>query len=197
MQFEESERPGIMGPLIVEDALSDVPIFGPDKADLESAIESALESHIPVAEMICNKEARTEPLPPSFATASTVAEKLISLRGYARSVAASKEGGKNEASVSDSNGSLKAETTVSKTPEAPQSCRGLHEALLTLLPTTKGLPAEAQGVMDHVMLLRAKEKYLFDPSLNKDVVDDDPWLRFLWRWIRGELHFCPSLVNLY
>ncbi len=36
------------------------------------------------------------------------------------------------------------------------------------------------------MLLRAKEKYLFDFALNQTIAADDPWLRDTWAWVAGE-----------
>ncbi|KAG8427250.1 hypothetical protein J3459_007392 [Metarhizium acridum] len=63
------------------------------------------------------------------------------------------------------------------------SCREIHEALLGTLATVKGLPREAQCVVDHSMLLRAKEKYLFDAATNRTVLSDDSWRRFLWDWV--------------
>jgi hypothetical protein len=72
------------------------------------------------------------------------------------------------------------------------SCSEIHEALLGTLVSSSGLPREAQCVVDHVRLLRAKEKYLFDAVTNRNVTSDDPWKRFVWDWIGGE--FCEILT---
>ncbi|KAL3964451.1 hypothetical protein ACCO45_001455 [Purpureocillium lilacinum] len=59
----------------------------------------------------------------------------------------------------------------------------IHEGLLTTLVAAKGLPRQALCVVDHIMPLRAKEKYLFDAAENRSVIGDDPWKRFIWDWI--------------
>jgi len=71
----------------------------------------------------------------------------------------------------------------------------LHELHLSSLVGAKGFPMEAQKVIDHTMLLRAKEKYLFDCEANRKVVSDDPWLRDVWAWIAGESH-CNLSVGI-
>lgn len=194
MQFEPAHTSEMVGPLIVEQALSDIPIFGPEKADLELTIKSALESPAASAQLIYNEEASKIPLPPDLKTSSTIAERLRILRNFARDVRAAAKGGSDKISagipVPDTLLRYREiqENLLSKigTIESPPSCRELHESLLTLLPETKGLPREAQSIMDHAMLLRAKEKYLLDPAINMKVTEDDPWLRYLWNWIEGK-----------
>jgi len=75
--------------------------------------------------------------------------------------------------------------SLSIAPKAQPSNQDRHEKLLDLTQL-KGLPLESQAILDHVMLLRAKEKYLFDCQLNQRVISDDPWLRDIWAWIGGE-----------
>lgn len=53
----------------------------------------------------------------------------------------------------------------------------------------QGLPKKAQAILDHAMLLRSKEKYLFDYPANIDITSDDPWLQDLWHWVASAYHF--------
>lgn len=186
MQFEPSQAPGILGPLLVEKALSDVPIFGPEKADIAATVEEALRvgSLNHTTTEITN--VIDAPLPNSFHSAVTTSGKLRSLRAFVR----------EQLEYTDKLGSLQTQIKDLKALEAGVdeitlasdgfgSCREIHEALLRTLVEAPGLPREAQAVVDHTMLLRAKEKYLFDAATNRDVVRDDPWTRFAWDWIAG------------
>ena len=188
MQFESSQAPGILGPLLVEKALSDIPVFGPDHIDIAATVEEALRrgSEHPPTTVITN--AIDAPLPDSFHSASTVSGKLRSLRTFVR----------EQLEYSDKLDALHSQIKALKdgvdeiaiASDGIGSCRELHETLLSTLIETPGLPSEAQSIVDHTMLLRAKEKYLFDAATNRNVVSDDPWTRFAWDWIAGEFLSC-------
>jgi hypothetical protein len=70
--------------------------------------------------------------------------------------------------------------------DEPPSQRQRHENLLGETTKMVSFPSEAQAVVDHAILLRAKEKYLFDGHTNQSIVADDPWLRDVWAWVAGK-----------
>lgn len=175
MRFESSQAPEMLGPVLVEQALDDVPIFGPEGKDLNSIVEKATSSAAETY-VLQDLDADDRPLPEAFTNASTTAEKLRALRAHVKA----KPGRNSVDAVTESVDDLSLSTA-----EPPTNCE-LHEELLSTLIAAQGLPREAWAVIDHVMLLRAREKYLFNTSTNITVVDDDPWLRYLWGWIRGE-----------
>ena len=175
MHFEPSQAPEMLGPVLVEQALDDVPIFGPERKDLNSIVEKATSSATS-AYALQDLDADGRPLPEAFTNASTTAEKLRALRAHVKA----KPGQKSVGAVTDSTADMSLSAT-----EPPTNCE-LHDELLSTLIAAQGLPREAWAVIDHVMLLRAREKYLFNSSTNIAVVDDDPWLKYLWGWVRGE-----------
>ncbi|RDA92773.1 hypothetical protein CP533_0813 [Ophiocordyceps camponoti-saundersi (nom. inval.)] len=171
MRFEPSQTVEMLGTFLAEQALSEVPIFGSDKCRIEERLQGALKNTSAVSTTVEHVDENPTPLPDSFHKAKSVASQLRSLRAYVR----------------DDDGSAQTEdghaNDVSLASNSLTSCREIHEELLSSLATAKGLPREAQSVVDHVMLSRAKEKYLFDAAVNREVVSDDPWKRFLWDWI--------------
>jgi len=173
----------MLGPLMLESALSDIPIFGDEKSDLESIITARLESQPPVSEMIYNREGKGAPLSEALTTATKAAEKLRALREYAESIQRAKASEKAEAEGNEENKIIDGVSGLSVSESEPPSRRELHEGLLTSLLEARALPRAAQNILDHFMLLRAKEKYLFNTEINREVVDDDDWLRFVWDWI--------------
>jgi WD repeat-containing protein mio len=186
MEFEPAQRPEMLGPLIVEGALSDIPIFGAKKANVSAIIESALAAPVTANDMVYDGGANGAPVPDLLTKTALAAEKMRSLRSYAKDInEAAAKVAPNVATGEEINGAEKAMADLKVSPDGPPSCRELHENLLTSLFVAKGLPREAQSLLDHIMLLRAREKYLFDAATNRNVVDDDPWLGFLWDWIAG------------
>lgn len=182
MKFDTSQTIETLGPFFVENALSEIPIFGTQKADVGAIAEEALKAYAPEDDLLVDEAASTVPLPESFVGAKTVAEKLQASRAYIHDIARSKQ--------SDS-GTLSTKLSgISLDPSPVSSNRSLHENLLKSTVELTGFPKAAQVVLDHVMLLRAKEKYLFDCRVNRAVVADDPWLKGVWGWIGGNL-ICP------
>lgn len=184
MKFDTSQTIETLGPFFVENALSDIPIFGPEKADVGAIAEEALKTYAPQDDLLVDEAASTLPLPESFVGAKSVAEKLQALRAYIQDVAASKE--------PDLGTPLRKLSSISLDPSPGSSNRSLHENLLKSTTELTGFPKAAQVVLDHVMLLRAKEKYLFDCRVNRAVVADDPWLKGVWGWIGGN---CVASVS--
>lgn len=186
MHFEASQVPEMLGPLLVEQRLSDFPIFASDCPDIEQTIEKVLEDANTAS---CLVEQADDQLPEAFKQSTSVPTKLRALRSFVRE----QQGlAGADASLEVPSGVL-ADNRRGLSLNGVGSCREIHEALLDTLPTAKGLPREAQCVSDHTMLLRAKDKYLFDAVVNRHVVSDDPWARFVWDWIAGE---CSTVETL-
>lgn len=177
MNFEPSQAADMLGPVLVERAVDDAPLFGPDQADLNFIVEKATNSPV-TSGLVQDLDAGDRPLPEALRNGSTTAEKLRALRVYV------KEGKPAQTSVDNV---AEATDDMSLSATGPPASSEIYEELLSTLIEAEGLPREARAVIDHAMLLRAKEKYLFDPAKNREVVDDDPWLRYLWGWIGGEL----------
>ncbi|KAI1144502.1 hypothetical protein F5Y05DRAFT_29170 [Hypoxylon sp. FL0543] len=177
MQFEASQYPEMMGPLNFDESLRHRPLFGRHKESTRAVIRQVLQCPVPTVDPICDLEASPEKLPETFVNASKTAERLGALRKYSKEVLEASKQSNKELDRSLSDLSLKGKGLPSN--------RQLHERLLVSTRDTRGFPKEAQVVLDHVMLLRSKEKYLFDYVANRDIVADDPWLKELWDWIAG------------
>ena len=164
MQLESPQARSIIGPLRIEEALSDLPLFGSDPLDIDALAEKALanvDSAVP-ADYHENDDHLA-----SVAQAATVAEKLVELRRrYHASL-----GFEGDADVVHS--------------MEPPSQRECHEKLLLETHRSSGSSKKAHAITDHIMLFRAKERYLFD-FLNQSIVADDPWLRDVWAWVAGK-----------
>ena len=189
MQFEPTQAADILRPVVVEDALSNIPIFGPNKADLKPIIQQSLQSHGLQDEIILDHQAKETELPKAFSEASTVAGKLRALRSYSKErIIQQTQNNTSTTQPSSTNGEVDKDTIEEASTGRSFTNRRLHEMLLNNTLGVEGFPGEAQTVLDHVMLLRAKEKYLFDCQTNRKVVSDDPWLRDVWAWIAGKSH---------
>ena len=173
----------MLAPLFVEKELSEAPIFGPEKIDLDVIVEEATQTPVPTSGLVEDRCASDVPLPESFTKATTTAERMRALRAYVKEISEAKGPSNGNALADDI---AKASSELSISAEGPPSCRELHEDLLESLIKAQGLPRDAQVVFDHVMLLRAKERYLFDGAINRNVVVDDAWLRYVWNWIAGK-----------
>ena len=58
----------------------------------------------------------------------------------------------------------------------------LHYSTISLGSSRK----PSNELLDHFMLRRALDGYLFNCKVNKTVVTDDQWLHDLWEWIQGK-----------
>jgi hypothetical protein len=191
MQFDPPQASDMLGPLLAEQALSDIPIFGDESADIEATIESFLRHSVSSkvsVEAINEVKAK---LPESFYKENTVAGKLRALRMFVREQQLVPE----DANLTAQLGALKVLSSgadeILLASDGTGSCREIHEALLNTLTKASGVPREAQAVIDHSMLLRAKEKYLFDADTNRNIARDDPWIMFVWDWIAGLSTYLP------
>lgn len=185
MMFEPNQTAETLGPFFAENALSDISIFGPNKADVGAIMDEAMQNGALNYDWLVDETASEVPLPEVFAQATTIAEKLKVLRWYIWRITYPEIFEKEDfRHISHPLVLLKLENAGPE-DSSTRSCRSLHEMLLKTTMDTAGFPRAAQAVLEHVMLLRAKEKYLFDCSVNRAVVDDDPWLKSVWAWIEG------------
>ncbi|SPQ22360.1 5105ba13-88cc-4f89-ab2e-de0fe568026f [Thermothielavioides terrestris] len=159
LDFEPSQARDIFGPLLTERALSNVPLFGPHKANIKTVVADVL-SDAHTGERLVTDVSQEGPLCASFDAASSIADKLKALRLAAK-------GGKEQPG------------------EALLSQLELREKMLTDTRDMVGLSPKERYAVDHVMLLRALEGYRFDFEKNQRIVADDPWLRDVWAWVAG------------
>lgn len=182
MNFEPAQAPEMLGPMLVEQALSEIPIFGEHNGDIDGLIRKTLQHHHRAREYVQDTLSTSKSLPESFYKSTSVASKLRELRNFAKETLQSPHKIQQRDSIETLSQSME---DLSTTRSGPPSNRQLHERLLASTLETCGFPKEAQVVLDNVALLRANEKYLFDSSVNRDIVSDDPWLRDMWDWIAG------------
>ncbi|PHH79551.1 hypothetical protein CDD82_2325 [Ophiocordyceps australis] len=167
MQFEPSQSAAMLGPFVAEQTLSELPLFGAEKAATEERLRSVLKDGLVASVRVEQLDAMTAPLPDSFHAATCVAAKLRSLRDY----------------VGDQEAAVLEQENGRRDTKGVEACREMHQELLGTLMRAKGLPREAQCVVDKAMLLRAKDKYLLDAAANRSIVGDDAWERYVWDWI--------------
>ncbi|KAI3343500.1 hypothetical protein F4824DRAFT_10603 [Ustulina deusta] len=183
MQFDTTQHPEVMGSLLIDDAVKYTPLFGSEKESIATIVSQVLESLPPETDIVLDFEAK-DSLPQSFTDATTTAGKILALRKHTQKTCES-----YEVSTTDSHSATSGEGLDNTLSDAAGSGTGLvsnrqaHENLLTTTLNTKGFAKAAQIVMDHVMLLRSQEKYLFDYLANINITSDDPWLKDLWLWV--------------
>ena len=186
--FPPQETLEVCGPMAVEEALSNVPLFGKDAPDPLDVATKALDlCFADPTGTVEDRAAPHVPLPPDFFKASTVGQKLQALRDYVKGVqnktiveriAGAAENSEETPAVDVEKLQLQQE---SKLP----SWWDFHYDTRCMLQTAR-LPAAGQAVRDRVMLLRAREGYLFNPKVNRRIVSDDCWIKYMWDWIGGE-----------
>lgn len=186
LHLEPRQTKETMGPFIAENALSDIPIFGPGKADVDAIAESTVEESNPAGQLLVDELASSTVLPESFATARSLAERLKALRRYIWGIN-HPHIDEDEFDQTDHPTMLSRLQADGSQETSQHSSRSLHEALIKSTMETAGFPKPAQVILDHIMLFRAQEKYLFDCRVNCAVVDDDPWLKSVWGWIGGNI----------
>lgn len=197
MEFEQYQSPIMLGPMTVQQALSQVPIFGEHKTDIGGLIQKALQPHYAFPQDYTEDSMiNTAQLPDSFSKELSTAQKLQELRGISRRTSRKA----SETAMSQSHTSIEDNKQNSDDPSVgrndPPSNRQLHEKLLSQNIDARGMPKEAQILLDHILLLRANNKYLFEPAINRDVVSDDPWLRDLWDWVGGKSsHYRTRIIG--
>ena len=187
MRFEESQVPEMIGPLLVKEAVSDVPLFGQQKANIDAIVNNTLLTQPVEYHVTQDDEASPMPLPDSFDDSMPAADKLRVLRAFSKEALKTGkpagQGGTQRSSLEEMTLEMD-ELSTDRT--GPPSNRRLHEHLLSLGQQTRGFDKKAKVFLDHLPLVRANEKYLLDFAANRDIVSDDPWLRDLWDWIAGK-----------
>ncbi|POR34035.1 WD40 repeat-like-containing domain protein [Tolypocladium paradoxum] len=187
--FEAPQTAEMLGTFLAEQTLSEVPIFGSEDDDVEERLQNALRNTPATSTTVEHVDKIGAPLPESFYGATSVAQKLRSLRTYVREDHEAPQAADGAMPHNDDGNHLgNGPAAISLASNSLGSCRDIHEGLLSTLVAVKGLPREAQSVVDHTMLFRAKEKYLFDAATNRNIVADDPWKRFVWDWIADAEH---------
>jgi hypothetical protein len=168
MKFADTkERDAVLGPLYANEAKANIPIFGSGskeaKAALNSTIKQFLQSDVnPVVDLL----SKTIQTPGGLGVAAgSISEDLEKLQMEA----------------SSENGQVQRVR-----PDVPKitSSREKHDASHY---TMRGKPEEPKtDKLDHVMLQRALDGYLFNCKLNQTLIKDDPWLRNVWEWMEGK-----------
>ncbi|KAI1128521.1 hypothetical protein F5Y10DRAFT_173668 [Nemania abortiva] len=167
MRFDTTQYPEMMGSLLVDEALKNIPLFGDQKMPIATVVSHALELP-PLKEDPDSDFEEKDDLLRSLTGAKTTSEKILALRRHAQNASQSRELSSGDKYM---------------TNDGLVSNQQAHENLLTATLNTTGVPRKAQVVLDHVMLLRAKEKYLFDYPANINITSDDPWLKDMWLWV--------------
>ncbi|KAJ0339538.1 hypothetical protein KNSL1_011969 [Colletotrichum chrysophilum] len=152
-----------------------------DKVDVQTIVDKTLQARFSAADLNSRLIGNNERSPSALDKSKTVAERMRALRSDLKEKA--KELETNGAECSNLEESISSLAQLSLHYDGPVSCRHMHESLLSLTLKAQNLSTESQCLLDHAMLLRAKEKYLFDCNVNRAVVADDPWLRYMWDWI--------------
>ncbi len=169
MDLEPSQAHDIFGPLVTEQALSDIPLFGPQKADVKALVEEALEDSSAEEQLVAERLGDSQTSSALFEDASSLADKLKALQLAARK-------GKEE-------------------PEdALLSQLDRHEKMLLDTREMTGLSSKERFAVDHTMLIRAYEGYRFDFAKNQKIVADDPWLSDVWVWVEGKFVLARCFV---
>ncbi|KAI0448725.1 hypothetical protein F5B21DRAFT_496654 [Xylaria acuta] len=183
MRFDASQHPEVMGSLLFDDAVKNVPLFGDEKIPVATIASQVLESPPPEADTILDFEAKDN-IPQSFTEATMTAGKVLALRKQSQNISRYDESsGGDQYTTTLGDGPDQTPPDAARSGNGPVSNRQAHENLLATTLNTIGFPKAAQIVLDHVMLLRSKEQYLFDYPANINIVSDDPWLKNLWLWV--------------
>lgn len=191
MDFEPSQASDLLGPLFTESLLTDVPLFGTNKVDVSAVVKESLELSTQFKDAVVDILAEDTASPLDLDMSLTVAEKLRALRIHAENSAARRK--------SLTQDSVKNGSAPQQQDDEPQVQRERHERLLRQKMEAQGLPSQGHIVLNHIMLLRAKEKYLFHTKTNQKVVADDPWLQDVWAWVAGRspfYDFAPHTLTL-
>jgi hypothetical protein len=186
MKFSDpAEREKVIGPLYATAVKAEVPIFGPDKFTskkiqqaLNSTIKQDLESEDnPVVNSLATKKSRmSQTSGRIIQCGEPLAEDLNKLE------LATQENGKE---------------CESRNLEKVMSSRERHdEAHYTTCLGTRTNVSKVD-LLDHVMLQRAIDGYLFNCKANKAIVKDDQWLHDIWEWIEGKeaVHFTAESAD--
>ena len=173
MNFSDpSERDKVFGPLYATAAKAQIPIFGPEKFTsknaqqlLDSTLKQDLQSEEnPVVNLLPTKKLKMGQRPSDISQfGGSLSEDLEKLKV-------------------ESQGLKDTESTTSK---KLSSHRELHDQAHYTVRLDATSTESKEELLNHAMLQRAIDGYLFDCKMNKAIVKDDLWLRDVWEWIEG------------
>jgi hypothetical protein len=175
MKFlDPSERDIVLGPLYATEAKTDIPIFGPEKFTsrnikqlLNSTVKQALQSETnPVVNLLATTKSKMSQV------AGKTSQPDSSLSGDLERL-------QLEAQERD-------EKVKSRTSRKISSSRELHDEAHYTRRSISTSAESKKELLDHVMLQRAIDGYLFNCNLNNAIVNDDVWLQEVWEWIEGK-----------
>jgi hypothetical protein len=187
MEFEPSQASDLLGPLFTDSILTDVPLFGTDKVDVGAVVKRSRELSSQYKDIAVDALFEEAAAPLDLNSSLAVAEKLQALRIHSEETSARR--------VSPAKSGVPNSPGLQQHDDEPHVQRERHERLLHRKMEVQGLPSQGHIVLDHIMLLRAKEKYLFHTKTNQKVVADDPWLQDVWAWVAGEFPFSNSCAQ--
>ena len=163
MKFRDSkEQEAHLGPLFATTLMADKPIFGngsfknPQVADaLRAEFEKTIHSGV---DIIFDSE------DPANKEASSVEDESKNLKNLNLDDDSRVAKGKGKAILSN---------------------REVHD--LDHYATHRARPGskDHHEILDHIMLKRAQDGYLFNCNANVSLMEDDLWLQDAWMWIRG------------
>jgi len=157
MNFEDgSERVKVRGPLFAAAAKLNVPVFGLEKFQF------------PKSQNLLNKAIKESLRSPG--------DPIVDLVSLAYSDLSQSH------LLSDVDKSTSQLSTSNKVYTSREVHDKSHYSTLSLGSSRK----PSSELLDHVMLRRALDGYLFNCKVNKTVVTDDQWLHDLWEWIQGK-----------
>ncbi|KAH8815808.1 hypothetical protein F5884DRAFT_194861 [Xylogone sp. PMI_703] len=174
-------------PLYATEAKTSIPVFGPGRfrpEKTEALAMEAVDQHTkskadPVLDLLVPPELRLD-LDPSFEYQSLISrpcgEQLQSIRlaqdKYEEVRAANNERLENSK-----------DTVTTPTSKQIHSSRELHDRSHYSTLNMSLLSKPEKELVNHVMLKRALEGYLFNCETNKAILSDDYWLQDVWDWI--------------
>ncbi|KAH9222678.1 hypothetical protein DL95DRAFT_325636 [Leptodontidium sp. 2 PMI_412] len=180
MRFADPvEREKVLGPLYSTAAKADVAVFGPERfttksvtATLHAEVKKALESaEDPVVDLLAPQDSALGARASTASAPESLGDDFTQVNLEPKE---SKRPFVAENSSSES-------TLPTKTYSSQELYERSHYTAISRIPSSK----TTRDQLDHVMLRRAINGYLFNPKTNKNVVTDDPWLQDVWEWIAG------------
>ncbi|EKD19149.1 WD repeat domain-containing protein [Drepanopeziza brunnea f. sp. 'multigermtubi' MB_m1] len=180
MQFADPiEQEKVLGPLYATAAKAATPVFGPDKFTKRVTINSL--SYEVQKSLSSTDDPVVDLLAPSDSgmgvSASTTSEAESLGDDFTQLQVEPKES-KHLPSAANRMPDSGTHKPLSSSRELNDQA---HYSALSRIPISKS----SREQLDHVMLLRVIDGYLFDPILNQKAVADDNWLQDVWKWIAG------------
>ncbi|RFU25870.1 hypothetical protein B7463_g10476, partial [Scytalidium lignicola] len=184
---EEAEQAYV--PLYATEVKAEVPVFGPDRFEsekVEPLAKEAVDQHIEskadhVLDLLVPRELNGD------LNLSVEYESLVLKPCWEqlRSIRLAQDRYEEQLLMGDKE-NLERSSGTATSPVLKQiySSRELHDRshYSTLNMTLLSKPQKE--LVNHVILKRALEGYLFDCATNKAIVSDDVWLQDVWEWIR-------------